>query len=66
MNRGGWIESILPFRVEKPKRFYYFCERLLIFTPDLLRKSAPEGLVDNISVAQTLSTPREWLPCRTR
>jgi hypothetical protein len=22
-----------------------FCERLVIFTPDLLRKSAPEGLI---------------------
>ena len=26
-----------------------FCEQLVIVTPDLLRKSAPEGLLANIS-----------------
>ena len=26
-----------------------YCERLLFVTPDLLRKSTPEGLVDKIS-----------------
>ena len=41
-NKSWWLSSkVLPFCVEKPERFYRLSERLLIFTPDLLRKSAP-------------------------
>ena len=36
--------------MEKPERFYCFCERLVFFTPGFEYKTDPIGVVDKIAV----------------
>ena len=46
-------------RCQRAWRVGRLCERLLVVTPDLLRKSTPEGLVDNFIGVRLSRTPRE-------
>ena len=42
------------FELSKLNQFCSFSERLVIFTPNLLRKLTPEGLVDCLCGVKTL------------